>query len=221
MFNSQAPAPGDLPSSKQLVKSTVIAAVAAAAILVTIVLPSEYGIDPTGTGSALGLTEMGEIKTQFAEEAEADLKKTHEMQAPATAPQQGSSLIHRLFQEFGVRTASAQELRQDEMSVTLKPGEATEIKMTMSAGAKAAYEWTAEGGVVNFDMHANGTSGETVSYEKGRSVPGGSGELEAAFDGKHGWFWRNRSGSDVTLVLKTSGAYADITKVMSGTHERL
>ena len=80
MFNSQAPAPGDLPSSKQLVKSTVIAAAAAAVILVTIVLPSEYGIDPTGTGQVLGLTEMGEIKTQLAEEAEADLKKTQEMQ---------------------------------------------------------------------------------------------------------------------------------------------
>lgn len=216
MFNSQAPAPGDLPSSKQLVKSTVIAAVAAAAILVTIVLPSEYGIDPTGTGRVLGLTEMGQIKTQLAEEAEADLKKTQEMQVPATTttPQQGSSLMERLFREFVVGTAHAQEMRQDEMSVTLKPGEATEIKMTMSKGAKAAYEWTAEGGSLNFDMHADGTGGETVSYEKGRAVPSASGELEAAFDGKHGWFWRNRSSGDVTLILKTSGAYADITKVM-------
>jgi hypothetical protein len=216
MFNSQAPAPGDLPSSKQLVKSTVIAAVAAAAILVTIVLPSEYGIDPTGTGRVLGLTEMGQIKTQLAEEAEADLKKTQEMQGPATTttPQQGSSLMDRLFREFVVGTAHAQEMRQDEMSVTLKPGEATEIKMTMSKGAKAAYEWTADGGSLNFDMHADGTGGETVSYEKGRAVPSASGELEAAFDGKHGWFWRNRSSGDVTLILKTSGAYADITKVM-------
>ena len=207
MFNSQAPAPGDLPSSKQLVKSTVIAAVAAAAILVTIVLPSEYGIDPTGTGRVLGLTEMGQIKTQLAEEAEADLKKTQEMQVPATTttPQQGSSLMERLFREFVVGTAHAQEMRQDEMS---------EIKMTMSKGAKAAYEWTAEGGSLNFDMHADGTGGETVSYEKGRAVPSASGELEAAFDGKHGWFWRNRSSGDVTLILKTSGAYADITKVM-------
>lgn len=63
MFNSQAPAPEDLPSSGQLLRSTVVAA--AAAILVTVVLPSEYGIDPTGVGSALGLTEMGEIKIQL------------------------------------------------------------------------------------------------------------------------------------------------------------
>ncbi|MDW5316170.1 transmembrane anchor protein [Rhizobium sp. PL01] len=217
MFNSQTPAPGELPSAKQLVKSTVMAAAVAVVILVTVVLPSEYGIDPTGTGSVLGLTEMGEIKTQLAEEAEADLKKTQEMQVPATiraTPQQGSSLMDRLIQEFGVRAAFAQEVRQDEMSVMLKPGEATEIKLTMTAGAKAAYEWTAEGGVVNFDMHADGNSGETISYEKGRAKPSGSGELQAAFDGKHGWFWRNRSNGDVTLTLKTSGAYSEIKKVM-------
>lgn len=215
MFNSQAPAPGELPSSKQLVKSTVMAAAVAAVILVTVVLPSEYGIDPTGTGSVLGLTEMGEIKTQLAEEA--DLKKTQEVQVPATtraSPQQGSSLMDRLIQEFGVRAAFAQEVRQDEMSVTLKPGEATEINLTMTTGAKAAYECTAEGGVVNFDMHADGNSGETTSYEKGRAKPSGSGELQAAFDGKHGWFWRNRTDGDVTLTLKTSGVYSKIKKVM-------
>ena len=63
MFNSQAPKPDDLPTSAQLVKSTIISVVAAGAILVTVVLPSEYAIDPTGIGSALGLKEMGEIKT--------------------------------------------------------------------------------------------------------------------------------------------------------------
>lgn len=214
MFNSQAPAPDDLPSSKQLVKSTVIAAAAAAVILVTIVLPSEYGIDPTGTGKVFGLTEMGEIKTQLAEEAEADRKKTQEMQLPATTSQQGSSLMDRLFREFVIGTAVAQEIRTDDMSVTLKPGEATEIKLTMSKGAKATYEWTAEGGEVNFDMHADGNGGETISYEKGRAQPSGSGEMEAAFDGKHGWFWRNRTDADVTIVLKTSGAYSEINKVM-------
>ena len=46
MFNAEIPARAELPSTAQLVKSTVIAAVAAVAILVTIVLPAEYAIDP-------------------------------------------------------------------------------------------------------------------------------------------------------------------------------
>jgi hypothetical protein len=47
-----------LPSLKKLLLSTGIAVVAAAAILVTIVLPAEYGIDPLGTGQLLGLDAL-------------------------------------------------------------------------------------------------------------------------------------------------------------------
>ncbi|TBY53120.1 hypothetical protein [Rhizobium leguminosarum] len=212
MFNSQAPVPGDLPSSKQLLKSTVIAGAAAAAILVTVVLPSEYGIDPTGVGSAMGLTEMGEIKTQLAEEAEIDRVKATAPSRPAPA-QEGSSLLDRIVHEFGISSAQAQEIRQDEMSVTLKPGEGAEIKLTMVKGAKANFAWTANGGKVNFDTHGDG-GGENISYEKGRGAAEDSGVIEAAFDGNHGWFWRNRTSSPVTVTLKTDGAYADIKQMM-------
>ncbi|WP_246047586.1 hypothetical protein [Hankyongella ginsenosidimutans] len=59
MYNTDIPTRAELPTSAQLLRSTVIAIVAAAAILVTIVLPAEYAIDPTGVGRALGLAEMG------------------------------------------------------------------------------------------------------------------------------------------------------------------
>ncbi|WP_349506771.1 transmembrane anchor protein [Agrobacterium pusense] len=218
MFNSQAPKPEDLPTSAQLVKSTLISAVAAAAILVTIVLPSEYAIDPTGVGSALGLTEMGEIKTQLAEEAEMD-KRAMENQTtipvtPTTTPQQGSSILDRIIREFGVSAAYAQTAaRQDEISVTLQPGEGAEVKLMMLKGAKANYAWTANGGNVNFDTHGDG-GGENISYEKGRGVADDSGVIEAAFDGNHGWFWRNRTSAPVTVTLKTDGAYSDIKRMM-------
>ena len=63
MHNVSKPTLDDLPTSKQLLRSTFIAIVAAIVVLVAFVLPSEYAIDPTGIGRALGLTEMGEIKT--------------------------------------------------------------------------------------------------------------------------------------------------------------
>jgi hypothetical protein len=220
MFNSQAPKADDLPSSAQLVKSTLIAAAAAAVILVTIVLPSEYAIDPTGVGSAMGLTAMGEIKVQLAEEAEMDRVNSTAPQPGVTQPgsvpaQQGSSVIDRIIREFVISSAYAQAAtRKDEMSVTLQPGEATEIKLTMAKGAKATYEWAAQGGGLNYDMHADGNGGQTTSYKKGRAEPSDSGELQAAFDGKHGWFWRNRTSGPVTVTLKTDGAYVDIKKVM-------
>lgn len=216
MFNSQAPSLDDLPTSAQLFRSTVFAALAAGAILVTVVLPSEYAIDPTGAGSALGLTEMGEIKTQLAEEAERDrrLGQDNAVSPAADAvPQQGSSLLERIVREFGVSNAYAQEVRQDELSVTLQPGEGAEVKLVMLEGAKANYAWTANGSKVNFDTHGDG-GGENISYEKGRGAAEDSGVLEAAFDGNHGWFWRNRTSAPVTVTLKTDGAYSEIKRMM-------
>lgn len=220
MFNSQAPNPDDLPSSAQLVKSTILSVIAAGVLLVTVVMPSEYAIDPTGLGSAMGLTEMGEIKAQLAEEAEldrqADQNAGQSLVAPQPAPgsQEGSNLLERIIREFGISAAYAQDaVRQDEVSITLQPGEGAEVKLVMLKGATANYAWTANGSKVNFDTHGDG-GGESISYEKGRGVAEDSGVLEAAFDGNHGWFWRNRTGDPVTVTLKTDGAYTDIKRVM-------
>ncbi|MES0196687.1 transmembrane anchor protein [Mesorhizobium sp. M0011] len=215
MYNTDIPTRAELPTSMQLLRSTVIAILAAAAILVTIVLPAEYAIDPTGVGRALELTEMGEIKTQLAEEAEQDRLRELQNGTPTAvpAPDQQSSLLKRVFAELVIGSASAQELRTDEMSVTLKPGEGAEIKLVMAKGAQAKYSWTANGAVVNFDTHGDG-GGENISYEKGRGAAEDEGVLEAAFDGNHGWFWRNRTDADVTVTLKTNGAYTDIKRMM-------
>ena len=40
------------------------------------------------------------------------------------------------------------------------------------------------------------------------------GVLEAAFDGRHGWFWRNRIKGAVTVTLRTDGDYQDIKRVL-------
>ncbi|MCQ4051749.1 transmembrane anchor protein, partial [Klebsiella pneumoniae] len=37
--------------------------------------------------------------------------------------------------------------------------------------------------------------------------------LVAAFDGKHGWFWRNRTDETVKLTLRTDGEYITIEQV--------
>jgi hypothetical protein len=40
----------------------------------------------------------------------------------------------------------------------------------MEEGAVAPFEWTVEGGEVNFDLPSDG-AGNEISYEKGRAVP--------------------------------------------------
>ncbi|OYW37456.1 MAG: transmembrane anchor protein [Brevundimonas sp. 12-68-7] len=71
MYNANKPTDAELPSTRKLLKSTGIAVVIAAGLLVTIVMPAEYGVDPTRVGSVFGLTEMGRIKVSLAAEAQA------------------------------------------------------------------------------------------------------------------------------------------------------
>jgi hypothetical protein len=78
--------PGELPSSRQLLKSTAIAGCVAAVLLVTAVLPAEHGIDPTGIGQLLGLKRMGEIKERLTHEAEAAHAGHEHQRHPQPAP---------------------------------------------------------------------------------------------------------------------------------------
>ena len=103
------------------------------------------------------------------------------------------------------------------MSITLKPNQGAEVKLEMKQGAKVNFLWTANGGVVNYDTHGdpiNAPKGFYHGYGKGRATPEESGVLEAAFDGKHGWFWRNRTDQPVTVTLRTQGDYASIKRVI-------
>lgn len=220
MYNSDIPSRAELPSTRQLVRSTFIAAVSAVVLLYTVVLPSEYGVDPTGIGRALGLTEMGELKTRLAKEAEEDAAATQASHSPPTASAAASqapaatpaaSAPSVALPALSADTAGDPAWR-DEMSFTLTPGQGTEIKLRMKEGEKALFSWAVQGGVVNFDTHGD-APGLSISYEKGRGVGSDEGELVAAFTGNHGWFWRNRGQADVTVVLKTGGAYSDIKRV--------
>ncbi len=201
MFNAEKPSLDQLPTSRQLLRSTAIAAASAIAILVTVVLPAEYNIDPTGIGGALGLAEMGEIKTQLAEEAEAD--RLMELEG-----QEQSSLMNDIFGLFvGAAHAQEAEVWRDETSFTLAPGDSAEWKLVMEEGQTVEYRMLVEGGRVNFDMHGHG-GGQSVTYEKGRGSTGDEGEIVAEFDGEHGWFWRNRDSSDATVTVQVRGEYA-------------
>ena len=211
MFNPPLPTVNELPSTRKLVRSTVIALLTAVGLLVTVVMPSEYAVDPTGVGRALGLTQMGELKIILAQEALADATPP-QASAPAPAMQvaQVQPVAKPVAQPAPTPTSA---LKTNQMSVTLKPGEGTEIKLEVLKGKSVSYEWTAVGGPVNFDTHGepyNGEKGYFHSYSKGKQVKNDKGEFTAIFDGTHGWFWRNRSNNDVTIALKTTGDYLSV-----------
>ncbi len=84
------------PSSRELLKSTMLAIVFAAVLLVTTILPAEYAIDPTGIGRLIGLAQMGESKqrayTQTLNDVSEILDRASERQAIFTMQKQLESM---------------------------------------------------------------------------------------------------------------------------------
>jgi hypothetical protein len=207
MFNSQKPSTNDLPSNGQLLRANGFAFITAGVILTTVILPAEYGIDPTGAGRVLGLTQMGEIKEQLTLEAAADEARAEPL-VETEVPQAASAEV------LETTTGGEHQSKTDVTTLSLAPGEGAEIKVVMAKDGAVKYNWSVSGGTVNFDTHADAPGISYHGYGKGTKSSGEQGTLIAAFDGSHGWFWRNRSGGTVTVTLRTEGDYTQIKRVV-------
>ena len=202
MYNAKQPTEKDLPSSAQLFKSTIIAIIMIVILFVMVILPAEYGTDPTGVGKILGLKEMGDIKMSLLEESQNESLQESE--------------------PFSIDTDSVEAekisdtINEDVVEITIEPGKAIEIKLEMKIGDIVQYEWRTIKGGLNYNLHGDGYKGskKSINYKKGRMVPSDSGELKAEFDGYHGWFWRNREKFSVTVILQTSGDYIRIKQML-------
>ena len=200
MFNTHKPSENDLPTSSQLLKSTMVAIGVGCTLLILVVLPAEYGTDPTGVGELLGLKKMGEIKTRLKQDF---LKENQVFKENIGAKD-----------ELMVKPETGKE-NQDVMEFVIPPDEAIEIKLEMKKGSIAKYKWTTQNGGLNYNLHGDGHKGSqrSISYKKGRMTSSDSGELKSEFDGYHGWFWRNRNSEVVTVILETDGEYIQIKRM--------
>ncbi|PJJ06774.1 MULTISPECIES: hypothetical protein [Janthinobacterium] len=136
-------------------------------------------------------------------------KHGHDHDAPTSAKTAVAAPTSMAIAAPNVNTG----IRSDEVKVTLASNQGTEVKMLMAKGARVEYSWTTDGGLVNHDTHGESTIVGTKGshrYSKGVQVGSDKGELIAAFDGEHGWFWRNRGDKAVTITVKVSGQYQDI-----------
>lgn len=206
MLPSHTPKPNDLPTSKQLLKSTFIAILIAALVLIIAVLPAEYGVDPTGLGKSLGLQKMGQIKAELVQES----------LMPVSKPPINTSKL-----ESSKAQATQDSIKKDpsnyqNFSYTLNPGQAIEVKLKMKQGAVVKYSWNAQNGNLNFDLHGDGIQGSKnfISYKKGLGISSDQGNFIAEFDGKHGWFWRNRDKQNVSLNLEVKGEFSAFIKYL-------
>lgn len=218
MYNTNIPDKTELPSNAQLIKATIASLVVSVILLLTCILPAEYAVDPTGIGKQLGLLEMGEIKVQLEREAsEEETALLSESPAPVVATLSAQEVQPGVKPEPKVLTSEVpkiETLPSAKRKIQLKPGEAAELKLVMNKNDTVQFKWSVDKGHLNFDTHGDNPKTRYHGYDKGKAYTSDEGSLIAAFDGKHGWFWRNRSKEIVTVSLVVTGEFSAVERVL-------
>ncbi len=157
----------------------ISAIVLAAFILVAIVGPAEYGIDPTGIGKELGLTVLAKPEQQNAKSV------------------------------ISCPTGTKSGEWQDIVIITIPAGSGLEYKLDVKKDSDLAYEWSSDGTKLYFDFHgepAGDTTGYFKSFKESTDSQS-EGILNVPFSGTHGWYWENKTDMPVRVTLKTRGDY--------------
>ncbi|MEE4279944.1 MAG: hypothetical protein V2I82_15880 [Halieaceae bacterium] len=163
---------------RRVLHASLVALFLGCGLATVVVLPAEYGVDPTGIGRAMGLLALS-----------APVE-------PVTTPTPGAQDAPRV----GPARAGT--------TLTLAPGEGIEYKLRMLEGDRAAFRWLATGVVHYdmHGEPAGDTSGYYESYALG-NADGVEGKFTALFDGTHGWYWRNDSTVPVEIELTAAGSF--------------
>jgi len=195
-------------------KALIIALVVAAVLFVTVVLPAEFGRDPTRIGHLLGLDAM-------------HARSAGDTSAPTTVRlTEITGGNERIFEADpgdgrepvplpnpAIHQVEATAPRTETLTVKLGPDEKTEIKAKLPKAKMLLYTWKVDGGEVYVDFHGHDPSlGDKfwVRYSEQDGVAGASGSLVAPFTGEHGWFWLNVSEGPVTITLTVTGYFDEM-----------
>jgi hypothetical protein len=185
-----------LPSTRTLAITTMAALVLAVVILITTVLPAEYGFDPLGTGGALGLTAIARPVV---------------VEQPA-APE-GATALKPV--SSGPMAQYAAGFKIDSVTFTLGPYDYVEYKYRLEEGAQMQFSWTATAPVIH-DLHGelNADPNAVTSFDKSNRRESHAG-FTAPFSGLHGWYWENPGGETVTVTLTSTGFYSSAVEFRS------
>jgi hypothetical protein len=195
------------PSSNKLMKACIGAFGLAAVLLVLVILPAEYGIDPTGFGKITGLSNL------------ATPARVIEVPDPLGGNQ---ALREVQIPEFGEPTPLPNPaVFQDQpeapqtrtMQIVIPADAETEIKVKITEAKVFMFSWEVDQGTLYVDFHGHDPSFGPdffVRYKEEDEGTGGNGSVTAAFSGEHGWYWLNYNEFDVTVTLTVTGYFDEI-----------
>jgi hypothetical protein len=196
-------------SGRKIAISAGIGAIAAAVILFVVILPAEFGVDPTGIGGSLGLTQMGSEPTRTIEVV--DVIGGNESLQSVEIPDFGEPVPLPNKSIHQVHTTAP---RMDTVVVTIDAESETEVKTVLPQSQVILYTWSTDRGTIYSDFHGHdpalGNDFWVRYLEDAEGSSGHSGSLVAPFSGEHGWYWLNYNEFPVTVTLTVTGFHEDI-----------
>jgi hypothetical protein len=174
-------------AKQRLAVAAGAALLGAGLILVMFVLPAEYGVDPLGTGTWVGLTELG-----------ATGKQIDALEASASNAAEATIVV-----------GQEAPFKSETVNFFIEPRQGMEYKYRLDKGEALLYSWKASA-PVNVEFHAEpdgAPRGYAQTYEKADRQTAASGTLTAPFPGIHGWYWENTTDQPITVTLTSSGYY--------------
>lgn len=199
--------------TKKIIKATIVALIIGIILLVTAVLPAEYGIDPTGTGKMLGFSKLYQPveKTDITNSVQVVEQPSHrilKLENGGSAPE-----VERPSEANNPAPDKQFEEREDSIQISIPAGGDIEYKINMLKYGRVKYEWVTDNGTVFFDFHGEvkqANPSDNVYYESYTVAYSNNmiGNFLSPFEGKHGWYFKNKSETDINISIRLKGQYA-------------
>ncbi len=203
-------------TSSQIIKATVIALATSFIITIIAVLPAEYGKDYTGLGTVLGFSRLH----QNEEESGPKLAKKEAVNQDfkeLTLNNVGSEPTEQKPIEANNPAPIKQyENRKDSIKIIVPAGKGLEYKIAVLKYGQVKYAWKTNNGILFVDLHGDvktleKNSGYFESYTVANSN-NMAGSFIAPYEGKHGWYFKNKTNQDIEVKIHLTGEYQLINK---------
>ena len=166
---------------------------AAVLLLVAIVLPAEYSLDPLGTGRSLGLLGLADG---------------------------GSAAVVVENKPYSIDRVEFELAPFESVEYSYRMVLGSSFVFSWQANEEVVFNLHSSPDFLPPGAPSDRSEIYSESFSAGRS-PGTQGTYKATFTGRHGWFWENRTNQLVTLRLSVSGfVEAPLRSSVSGQEER-
>lgn len=201
-------------SKRTIIKAVITALLTGGLVLVTAVLPAEYGIDPLGTGKIFGFSRLYVSKDSTV--SSSVINTISQQKFPLIKLEEAGSgpEIKKPAEADNPSPSKQYPQREDSVQVTVKAGKGIEYKIKMLKYGEMKYEWTTDNGTLFFDFHgevkeANSVKDKEVYYESYTVAYSNNmvGTFLSPFEGRHGWYFRNKGTKDIIVTLRLKGQY--------------